>query len=181
MALDSYSGLSTAIGTWGRRTYTQAQTDEFIALAEALMNRELRHYRREARDTVTCVAGAGPLPADFRELIAVVWPTSGAQIERYAITGDTLTIYPEYDIDLEIVYVAGLQGLASGNTTNWVLEQAPDAYFWLCRAQAAAYHEEWETAAGFEARGLKILNELVAQSNVAQLGRAEMTLNMVTP
>jgi hypothetical protein len=64
MALDTYANISTAIGTWEERTFTTAETDEFLLLAEAKANRRLaRNWNRQASATVnTDASGYGTLP-----------------------------------------------------------------------------------------------------------------------
>ena len=181
MPFSTYSELKTAIATWGRRTYTSDQADEFIDLAEAAINRRLVHYRRETDTTITLTAGVGTLPTDFKEVLAVNYADDTASLVSFGITGNTIEVDPPVDQDIEMRYVAGIPALSDSNTSNFILAQAPDAYFWLCRAQAAAYHEEWETAAGFERKGFELLDELSKQGILAQIGRARMTIRGPTP
>ncbi len=181
MPFSTYSELKAAIGTWGRRTYTTSQADEFIDLAEAAIDRRLMHYRRETDVVVTLVDGVGTLPSDFKEVLSVNNADDASTINSFGITGNTIEVSPAVDQDVEMRYVAGIPPLSDSNTSNFVLAQAPDAYFWLCRAQAAAYHEEWDAAAGFERKANELLDELSRQSMIAQIGRARLTLRGPTP
>ena len=204
MALDSYANLTTAIGTWSRRTYLQAQVDEFIAIAESKFNRRLGpNYRRTTTATVnTDTSGEGTLPTDFltmrsivrdvlgsRPLKATSWEALTEQnayqvaddATEYAIRGTTFKVSPVTDDDFILTYDAKLSGLSSGNTSNWLLVLAPEAYLFMVLAAQRAYHEEWDASAGFEQKANAIVDELLGQSNVAQFGNTELYLDIVTP
>lgn len=204
MSLSTYSGLSTAIGTWSTRTYSSTQTDEFILLAEALFNRKLKQdFRRRGTATInTDASGEGTLPTGFVGMTSLVRDVLGsvplkqvswdALIARnpyedaddagvYAIHGTTLKTAPVTDDNFTCVFSSTLTGLSSGNTSNWLLALAPDAYLFACKAMQRAFEEEWTVAEGFENKALAILDDLVSQGNVAEYGNAEMTLDMVTP
>ena len=204
MALDSYANLTTAIGTWARRTFTQAQVDEFIAIAESKFNRRLGpNYRRITSATVnTDTSGEGTLPSDFLAMRSIVrdvlgsvplkatsWEALIAQnpyevsddATEYAIRGSTLKVSPVTDDDFLLTYDAKLAGLSSGNTSNWLLVLAPEAYLFMVLAAQRAFNEEWDASVGFEQKANAIVDELLGQSNVAQFGNSELYLDIVTP
>jgi hypothetical protein len=204
VALDTYTNLSTAIGTWGTRTYASAQTDEFILIAEDRINSRLgAQYRRETTGTITTnSSGEATLPADFiamrsivrdytgaEPLIPVSWrtliqinpsATSGLP-QNYAIQGSTLKVAPVCEDDFNAVYWAKLTALGSNNATNWLLTLKPSVYLFYCRAAQAAFEEEEARAAVFMQMGDDALDDLVAQGTVAQYAAAEMVLDQVTP
>lgn len=204
MAFNTYAALSTALGTWGKRSYTTAQTDEFIAIAEAQANRRLQQdFRREVTTTITTDAsGTGTLPSGFVGLVSVVRDVVGSvplkQVswdalklrnpyelsddgQVYAISGTTFQVAPIVEDDFTAVFSSTLTALSGSNSTNWLLTLAPDYYLFAGRAAAYAYHEQYDLAAALEAKSLGILDDIVSQGNVAALGNAEMTLDMVTP
>jgi hypothetical protein len=201
MSLTSYSGLSTAIGTWGTRTYSQDQLDEFILLAEASMNRRLGpHYTRETSATVTFTAGAASIPTGFVRAISLVHTTYGALDQAtiatvrerrvwdtagipyiYAVTGTTIELAAVYTGDLTLDYEARFTGLSGSNTSNWLLALAPDAYLFYCRAAQAAYEEEFQQAGIFEAKGAAVIDEVVLEAMVGKLGNATVHLPGYTP
>ena len=201
MALTSYSGLSTSIATWGTRTYSQDQIDEFILLSESVMNRRLgAHYTRETSTTLAFTAGSAALPTGFVRVLSLlhttygpldeasigtvrerrIWDTAGIPC-MFAVTGATLETASVYTGNLTLDYEAKLTALSSGNTTNWLLTAAPDAYLFYCRAAQAAFEEEFEQAAIFEAKGAAAIDELVMQSTVAKIGKAPVHLPGATP
>lgn len=204
MALSTYAELSTAIGTWGTRTYSTTQTDDFIALAESAINRRLGlDYRREVAATLTTDSsgevslpsgfvamrslvkdepGALPLAATSWDALVVVDPYSmGVEPTHYAIRSGKLRVRPLYEGDFKAVYVATLAALSASNTSNWLLAAAPDVYLFYGRAAQAAYEEEFQTAAIFEAKAREALDELVMQGIMGQYANAEMVLDFVTP
>ena len=204
MALDTFANLRTAIGTWGTRTYSNDQAAEFILLAESKINRRLGpQYRRETTTTLNTdangevslpsgfigmrsitrdLAGSQPLiPVSWRALINLnAYEESGVPV-NYAISGSTLKVAPICDDNFIAVYWASLTALSDANASNWLLAHSPDVYLFYCRAAQAAFEEEFDKAAVFEAQAEKGLDEVVGQGTVAQYAAAEMVLEGVTP
>jgi hypothetical protein len=205
MPFSTYAELTTSISDWDEKTYTTANSDEFIALAEALANRKLAtDYRRRDSATVnTDASGIGTIPTGFVGLTSITQDVLGsvplkqvsyaAYIERnpYEIADDgqvftllsatEFAVAPVTDDDFVLRFSKIVTALSSSNTTNWLLTLAPDFYVFACKAAARAKQEEWTAAATLEAKAMSILDELVSQGNVAEYGMAEMTLPMVTP
>jgi hypothetical protein len=204
MAVTTYATLTTAISSWSERAYTSGQTDEFIALAEAAFNRRLgSNYRRKVTATITTdSSGEATIPSGVIRiesltqdllgsvpLTQIAWnslialnPYAEADSAAYfAIKGTTLKVAPVTEDDFVAVYWAKLTGLSSGNTTNWLLDLAPDAYLAMCQSVQRAYEEDFQVATLYEAKANAILDELVSQGNVAEYGNTETVLAMVTP
>ena len=205
MALDTYANLSTAIGNWEERTFTTAETDEFILLAEALANRRLAaDYRRRSTSTInTDSSGIGTIPTGFVGLTSITRNVLGsvplkqvsyaASVERnpYQISDDAqvfallsatqFAVAPVTDDDFVVRFSKTVTALSGSNTTNWLLTLAPDFYLFACQAAAAAKFKAYQEAALLEGKALSVLDEIVSQGNVAEYGSAEMTLAMVTP
>lgn len=204
MPFDQYSTISTAIGTWEDRTFTTAETDEFLLLAEANANRKLaQDFRRRSTETInTDASGVGTLPTGFIGLTSLTRDVLGsvplkqvswaALIERnpyevgddaevFAIRGTSLQVAPVTDDDFLAVFSGSVPALSSGNTTNWLLTLAPDYYLFYGQGCAAAKFKAYQEAALLKALADSILDEIVSQGNVAEYGQAEMTLAMVTP
>jgi hypothetical protein len=204
MALGTYAELTTAIGTWEKRTFTSTETDQFIRLTEAKADRKLRQdFRRRTSATInTDATGLGTLPTGFVGMTSLVRDVLGsvplkqvswdALVLRnpyeisddagvYAINGTSIMVAPVTDDDFLAKFSSVLTGLSGSATTNWLLTLAPDYYLFGCQAAASAYMKDYATAAGLQAQADDILDELVSQGNVAEYGNAEMTLDMVTP
>jgi hypothetical protein len=158
MALDSYSNLQTAIGTYFLRTdsaFTSLLPDA-ITLLEAELQRRLRTREMEFRYTASTVAGNAylALPTNFggfrrleitsstpTRLLQYVTPeqmaqefTSTTQLEPvyYTIIGSELKFAPTPDsaYTVEATYYRTFTALSASNTSNWILASHPDAYFY---------------------------------------------------
>lgn len=70
MALANYSDLKAAVANWLDRTDLTARVPEFITLAEAKLNRDLRARQMEQRSTANTVASEPflTLPTDFQSV-----------------------------------------------------------------------------------------------------------------
>ena len=99
MAISTYDELQTAVANWLDRTDLDNRIPEFIALAEAAMNRQLRVRRMVSRSTATISDAFSALPADYLEARSVsmsdgstAWtldPAPPETIEDYAALGNT--------------------------------------------------------------------------------------------
>lgn len=168
--------LKAAVNRWAERSYSDADLNEFIELAEARIRRGLTGYRREITTTITADAGGVfVLPGDFLGMRSVYY--QGLPY-RYIISGDGVTIVDGAGYTFDVTYYGKLPPLSDSNSTNWLLEQAPDVYLWLVKAQAREFSEEWEAAAGLEAKGLQALAELNLQSVSAQYARTGLSLSV---
>lgn len=199
-AFDSYSSLTTGIGTWEDRTFTSTETDQFIRLFEARADRKLgQDYRRRESATVnTDSSGVGTIPTGFVGLTSIVRDVLGsvpltqvshaAFIERnpYEVSDDAqvfallsstqFAVSPVTDDDFLVKFSEVLPALSGSQTTNWLLALAPDCYLFGCQAAASAYMKDYATAAMLQAQSDDILEQIVSQGNVAEYGAAEMTL-----
>ena len=205
MALDQYSTLSTAIGTWEERTFTTAETDEFILLAEANANLRLAtDYRRRTSATINLDAsGIGTLPTSFIGMSSLTRDVLGsmplkqvsaaALIERNPyedsedaevfalLSSTTLQVAPVTDDNYLAVYSTVVPALTSSNTTNWLLTLAPHYYLFACQSAAAAKFKAYQEAAMLDGKANMILDQIISQGNVAEFANAEMTFPMVAP
>ena len=204
MALDTYANLSTALGAWEERTFTSADTDEFILLTESKANRRLaRHWARQSTETITTDAsGYATLPTGFLGLVSlkqdllgtrpmtqVSWDlidtiNPNATANRaiyYAISGTQLRTAPVCEDDFIATFDKKVTALSASNTTNWLLALAPDYYLFGGQAAAAAKYKAYQEAAMLQMQADQILEELVSQANVAQLGNAELIMSGPTP
>lgn len=205
MAITTYATLRTELNNFTERSYTTDQVDTFCGLWESKANRILGpNHRRETATTLnTDTAGEVSLPSDFLAmrsivrdlagavpLIPVSWPTllrlnpdeiSGIPV-NYAINGTTLKVSPICDDTFNIVYWAKLSALTNGgNSTNWLIALAPDAYFFGVLAAAALKEENFGLADAYDAKAAEVISELIGQSTIAQYGNSEMVIEGPTP
>ena len=164
MAITTYDELKTSVADFLNRDDITSTIPTFISLAEANMQRKLRHWRMEKRSTAEIDTQYSAIPADFFEVIRF-YVTSGdtkpleliSQAELldrkrknlntsgspsyYAITAGEIEVYPVPDgtYDAELYYYSRIPALSDSNTSNWVLEYFPDAYLYGTLLHSAPY------------------------------------------
>jgi hypothetical protein len=154
MALDNYSDLQTAVANYLHRSDLTSMIPDFITLAEAKLNRELRLRAQEDTANGT-VAASISLPTGFLEMRGIsvgsgnsTWnltysPVSNINSETgtptdYSIKGDSLYFLPystAYSYTLD--YYKAFDALSSG--VNWLITNAPDVYLYATLLEAAPY------------------------------------------
>lgn len=164
MTLSTFSELKSAIQDFLNRDDLASVVPTFIALAEARINRDLRHFNMETRSTATLSGRYIALPDDWIETIRIhVSGDGGPDLELvsqndmaqmrgrsndtggrprfYAVTAGQLEVYPTPDAayDLEIVYVGKVPALSDSSATNWLLSAYPDIYLYGSLVHSAPY------------------------------------------
>ena len=169
MAITNYSNLQTTIADFLNRDDLTTAIPTFIQLAEAQMNREIRHYSMESR--VQSVQDQGDqymqIPSDWLETIRLILTGSGTSVvelislsgmaDKRAKTEDaagTPVFYchvdsqfelfptPSESTNFELLYYQKIPALADDNTSNWLLETAPDIYLYGALLHSAPYLAE---------------------------------------
>jgi hypothetical protein len=168
MAITNYTNLQTTIADFLNRDDLTSVIPVFIQLAESQMNRDVRHWKMETRasgqqsggdqymqipadwvETIRFhVTGNGTSPIDLISRAAMQDRRAGYEdqtgIPRYYCHADSqFELYPTPadDTDLELLYLAKIPDLAT-NSTNWLLEDAPDAYLYGSLLHSAPYLQE---------------------------------------
>lgn len=164
MALSNYDELKASIADFLDRDDLTTVIPDFIAMAEATMDRQLRHWRMERRSNATVDSQYTALPSDFLEPLRFVLKTNpphaveligqGEIMARregnddtagsprfYALTDGTIELFPTPDQDytLEMVYYSDIDKLSTSNTSNWVLQYHPDAYLYGALVHSAPF------------------------------------------
>jgi len=162
MALATYTDLQAAAASWLHRSDLTARVPDFIALAEAKMNRRLRTRQMIFRADAQIGDEYSAVPDDFLGAIAVSIANSPPvrltqftpdQIESlaqgqetgspryYSVVGQEFRFYPvpgaEYPAKL--TYYQMIPALSDSNATNWMLTNHPDAYLYGTLLEAAPY------------------------------------------
>ncbi len=86
-----------------------------------------------------------------------------------------------YTGNLTFDYEGTLVGLSSGNTTNWLISYAPQAYLAMTEAFVKAREGDYASAAALKGDARDTLDELTKQSSVMQQGRGSVTIPGPTP
>lgn len=155
MAISTYSELKTAVANWINRDDLTDRIPEFIALAEAQFNRELRIRGMEGRYTANTVASqrAYMLPGGYIQMrnfqlntsplgaLTYVTPEiydrlwGGSQVgtpKMYTIVANEILLGPVPDgvLEMEMDFYKDFDSLSSTVDSNWVLDNAPDVYLY---------------------------------------------------
>ena len=167
MAITTYAELKTSITDFLNRDDLTTVAPTFISLAEADLQRRVRHWRGEKRSSAEIDTQYSAIPADFVEAIRFYITggdtrplelisqaelldrkfrnlnTSG-QPAYYAITAGEIEVYPVPDATYtsELYYSARVPALSDSTTTNWLLEYYPDAYLYGSLVHSAPYLKE---------------------------------------
>ena len=188
MALTTYSGLSTYMERMLNRTDQTAFFPDYLAMAEAHFNRELRSPSMEASSTSSTATALVALPSDClalrkvtisgtEELVAM----SAAQLhmtytnsnsgdpKAYAVVGTNLKLAPAPSAAtaVDIDYYQRIPALTSTNTSNWLLTAHPDLYVWAIRYYAAEEARDDELASRSLGNVVAILDS-ISKSDVAR-------------
>lgn len=165
MSLSNYTGLVASVADFLNRDDLQNIVPTFITLAEAQMQRELRHWRMDQEATIASMGRYTALPDGFRaaervnmegsEVKLVPVTTQRIQDMRngsnsgtpcyFAITGQQLELYPVPESgNIELLYRENIPALSDSNQTNWLLEEGPDAYLYGALLQSSPYLQDDE-------------------------------------
>jgi len=164
MALDTYANLKTAIADWLDRSDLTDRIPDFIALAEARLNRELRIRPMEVRSTLTLTAGQRyfALPGGYLQMRNIQLNTNPVtpleyitpeMLDRlygsnttgkpkaYSLIGDEIQLAPIPDsaYTLEVAYYEKFTPLSTDVTTNWLTENAPDVLLYGALIEAEPF------------------------------------------
>ena len=128
MALSNYTGLKASIADFLNRDDLTAVIPDFITLAEAQINRDIRHFKMEARSSGQQDAGDEYMqtPADWIETIRLHLTGTGTTVVKDQFTGNnatvafTLSTTPSSADNINI-YISGVyqNSLDSGGVANY--------------------------------------------------------------
>lgn len=167
MAISTYTELKTSIASWLNRDDLTSVIPDFISLAEAGINRDLRHYKMIERADATLDSRYVQLPTDWMETVRFsitsgntyrlelvsrddmleyrqkTANTSGRP-KFYANIGDTIEVFPTPDADytMQLQYYSKTPALSDSNASNWLLLDAPDVYLYGTLIQSAPYLQD---------------------------------------
>ena len=167
MAITSYATLKTAIGDWLARSDLATVADDFIDLAEARINRDLRVSAMETALSESIASGVVAVPTGFLEFVSVYidgTPTQPLEVKsphwierqypqrasdskpRYvARSGGNFIFgpYPDSAYTVAGTYYAKFTPLGDGTggtaTTNFLITDAPDLILFAALVESAPY------------------------------------------
>lgn len=202
MAITTYDELKAAIADFLNRDDLVSVIPTFISLAEAQMQREVRHYKMMQRATAPIDSRYTAVPGNWLETIRfhvvgdqsyrientsmddilqlrTANPTAGRPT-HYSHIGDQLEVYPTPDgtYTSELLYYEKIPALSDSNTTNWLLQDAPDAYLYGSLLQSAPYLREDTRSQVWTPLYAGAVASLNNQSEKARYGSAGMRMRI---
>lgn len=172
MSISNYAELQTAVANWSHRADLTSVIPDFISLAEARINRDLRIRAMEDSTTGALSADTLALPTGhigtkaltitygscYREVEYV--PPNQILIKKgstgntapptvYTIIGDNIQFAESGSGDYTHVFYKKFDALSSG--VNWLITNAPDVYLYASLIELATYTknnqdvEKWST------------------------------------
>lgn len=160
MTLSTYAGLKSTIADFLNREDLTASIASFVSLAEAQINRDVRHWRMENRAEATFDEGFEDIPADWVQTVRLaksdgqeIRLCSNAEMLAYrtanaGATGDAVVytmiagqfeVFPVPGSTAQLIYMAKIPALSDANTENWLLLEAPDVYLYGSLMHSAPY------------------------------------------
>jgi hypothetical protein len=200
MALSNYTELKASIASWLNREDLTSQIPDFIALAEARLNRDLRVPQMMNRDTATVTGGYITLPGDCLEIITIRVQGSTqyeamtfisnetyfdylndnitGETRYYTIIGNKIQLLPEPSADapitLELIYHEKIPALSDSNPTNWLLSKSPDLYLVASMLAAEVYLMNDERVAQWSAFATGTVNAMNLEGERAKYSRGAL-------
>ena len=168
MALGNYTDLKAAIADWLDRSDLTDRIPDFIALAEARLNRELRIRPMEVRSTMTTNVGQRyfNLPGGYLQMrnfqintnpitpLEYITPemldrlygsnTTGKP-RAYSLIGDEIQLapIPDSEYTIEMAFYEKFTPLGDGTsgtvTSNWLTKNAPDVILYGALIEAEPF------------------------------------------
>jgi hypothetical protein len=182
MTITNYTDLQTEVISNSNRSDLTNTVPTFIQLAEADMKRRLKLVDFEGAASITVTSGSGDLPADFAGALDVYWDiatdvplryltheqynakrpsmTDGDPV-YYTITGSTIKVLPADTGTAVMTYIARLESLSSTNTTNTVLTNYPDAYFFGTLKWLYHHTRNWDAKAQQAGEFDRVIDQII--------------------
>lgn len=197
MAITTYAELKAASANWLVRGDLTARIPEFVALAEARLNRLLRTRLAEGEVALTATPGVRTLalPAGFTEALSlwIVRPDGRQMLPfleaglmaatslqgepaAWTIDGANLAFDRPCDTTYGLV-LRMLRGFALSEAapTNALLTSAPDVYLFATLCEAGPFLRDAELAGAYEAKLDRAIGELNAKEARTRAPRTLVT------
>jgi len=187
MALNSYAALKDSVAAWLNEADLVGRIPDFIALAEAVINRRVDHRQMTGVATLGFANGRAALPDDFTgvralsaggirlDFITLDAYAAGAVHRRYTIAGNDILADPAVAA-ATLIYARQVDPL-SENGENWLLDAFPDVYLYGALSQAAPYIEDQDRAATWAQLFEKAISEINVDGQAQSSGGTLQTDN----
>jgi hypothetical protein len=198
-----YAQLQDSIKGWlWDREDLAGRVPDFIAMAEADFNDELRVAQMEGSANIVLTNGAAPLPTDYLTWRRVMSQDSWARVLEFAdpawaedhygvrveepswhftIMGSTIKTYPSSVANLTLDYYKKIPALSSSNVTNWLLTRKPQVYLYGSLVHAAPFLDDDDRLQTYGALRKVALDSLRGTDVIARYGKAVQRPPGATP
>lgn len=163
MALNNYSGLKASVAAALNRSDLTSYIPDWITMAEADLNAQVRHWRAVKRATASLSGQFLTLPTDWLEGRNLQISTDPLTVPQFAgiqeidelrarysgpgkpiwfaIHGSYLEFVPVPDstYTVEMTYYAKLDTMSDDTDTNWLLNNYPQAYLYGALIHSAPF------------------------------------------
>jgi len=190
MALANFTDLKASVADFLNRSDLTTVIPDFITMCEAGFNRELRVREMSVRTQAPIDSQYVKLPDDFLGMRNIdlmtdpVTPLSYKNLQNldihrradatgkplyYSITQNNIEFAPSPDAEytLEIVYYQKVPAL-SANTTNWLLDNHPDAYLYGTLMHSAPYLQHDERVGIWAGKYQQVINQITTSDENAK-------------
>ena len=156
MAISDNATLIAAVQNWTARADLNSVIPDFIMLAEARINRELKVRQMLSTVGLTASGGSFPLPSDLISIVRVSYLYSGKDIEiapmpssaninardgiayGYVVEGSVAKLVGgSGNEDITLSYYAKIPAVSTG--PNWLITNFPDIYLYATLLESAPY------------------------------------------
>lgn len=182
--ISDYASLQTAIAAALHRNDLTDQIPDFIADAEERIYNVLRIQAMEASYSQAIASGVTALPTGLLEWkFLYVDGSSATKLTRkspewiytnypsrvaegtpvfFAREGDSLIFgpYPTDGLTVKGLYYKRLPALSDSNTTNWLIENAPDLLRYAALTEAVVYTRDADAHQLFDGKTVQILKRV---------------------
>lgn len=204
MPLSNYNELQAEIKDFLDRSDLDNVVPTWIRLAEADMNRTIRHYEMEERSTASFDTRYTLLPPGFLEVVRLHLDSDERPIELvtplalqtyrqkggdtsgkpkyYAIVGGQIEVWPTPDAAYtgELYYYKEIPGLRLSNDTNWVLNKFPDVYLYGSLLHSSMYLDDDARITGWSALYQKAVDGINSNNQKAKFGGSGLRMQVNT-
>ena len=180
--ITDYASLQTAIATTLHRNDLTALIPVFIADAEERIYNDIRIQAMEASYSQAIASGVVAIPAGFlewkflyvdsahkltrksAEWIYTNYPTRAAEGTPvfFAREGGSLIFgpYPTDGLTVKGLYYKRLPALSDSNTTNWLIENAPDLLRYAALTEAAVHTRDADAHQLFDGKTVQLVKRI---------------------
>lgn len=152
MSLDTYTGLKASVASFLNKTNLTASIPDFIALAEAVMSREITSIGQVDNYADVEIGEEGwRLPCSADEIASVTYsgnPLTYLSPDRvgevvstnpgfYTVDGQVLRLAPTGTVTIRLT--KSFCPLSDSVACNWLLREHPDVYLYGALLQAAPF------------------------------------------